>query len=517
MVFRRAGKTSPQTLTEEGRLMVLRGLLAAERCNLNLFRASARLTGFAQQLSEVLGEVQRAGLSPAALRQAAAELPTQEGLAYKLQDLASLLEQYLDWLKSHDLSDADALLRAAAGLARAVSPLDGRIGALWVDGFAEFNELELDLLSAVIPCCDRATLTFCLDAAPSRTSSWLSHWSPVGASFDNCRKRLASLAGVEMITETLQRQGGDHRFFKNPVLQHLETFWAAPRPYPDVAVAAGQLSSRDPSAVVCSLHQPTNVATRQTPPAAEIGDALRLVACVDREAEVTLAAREIVRFVRAGARYKDVSVLLRKLDPYYQTIQRVFSRYQIPFFLDRRESIAHHPLAELTRSALRVIAFGWQPEDWFAALKCGLVSAQDDEIDLLENESLARGWKGQAWLEPIHLRDVPKTVTERERLDQLETQLEQIRRRILPPFERFILDLGTSRNRPTGPQLASALRGLWSALNVGRQLEDWAAAEPADFASRAGVSAHETVWRQMNAWLDNAELAFPTDPRGRPG
>ena len=88
-------------------------------------------------------------------------------------------------------------------------------------------------------------------------------------------------------------------------------------------------------------------------------------------------------------------MLVRNLDPYNHLFQLVFGRYEIPFFLDRRESVSHHPLAELTRSALRVVAFDWKQEDWFAALKTGLVPAPDTEIDLLENEALERGWKGK--------------------------------------------------------------------------------------------------------------------------
>ena len=63
----------------------------------------------------------------------------------------------------------------------------------------------------------------------------------------------------------------------------------------------------------------------------------------------TFAAREILRHVRAGGRFRDVAVLARQLEPYQDVFRRVFTRYEIPFFLDRREPIAHHPLAELTR------------------------------------------------------------------------------------------------------------------------------------------------------------------------
>ena len=67
------------------------------------------------------------------------------------------------------------------------------------------------------------------------------------------------------------------------------------------------------------------------------------------EGEATPAAREIRRFLRAGGRFRKTAVLVRALEGYADTVRRVFARYEIPCFLDRREPVAHHPLAELTR------------------------------------------------------------------------------------------------------------------------------------------------------------------------
>src|SRR5207249_6332945 len=103
-------KPSPKMLDEEGRVMVLRGLLAKKRDELKLFRASARLAGFAQQLSVVLGELQRNQLTPESLTTLAGQMTEGEGLAFKLQDLATLLRDYLGWLEAHQLKDADCLL-----------------------------------------------------------------------------------------------------------------------------------------------------------------------------------------------------------------------------------------------------------------------------------------------------------------------------------------------------------------------------------------------------------------------
>src|SRR5919108_4437475 len=55
-VFDRLNQRPPELLAEEGRVMVFRALLEQRKDQLNLFRASARLPGFAQQLSRFMRE-----------------------------------------------------------------------------------------------------------------------------------------------------------------------------------------------------------------------------------------------------------------------------------------------------------------------------------------------------------------------------------------------------------------------------------------------------------------------------
>ena len=92
--------------------------------------------------------------------------------------------------------------------------------------------------------------------------------------------------------------------------------------------------------------------------------------CASVNAEAVFAAREICRFVRDGGRYRECAVLMRTLDGYHDVVRRVFTRYGIPMFIDRRETVTHHPMAELTRFALRVAAYGWQHDDWFGFPEC---------------------------------------------------------------------------------------------------------------------------------------------------
>jgi len=458
-------------LSEEGRLMVLRALLMRHAGELKLFRQSARRPGFARQLSQSLGELQQHQYTPARLRALARDRALSRELHDKLYDLALLLEAYLCWLTEHQLQDADRLLDAATEALRkhpGFPPSAFRLSGLWLDGFAEMTPQELDLLAALLPYAERATLAFCLEAEPETPASWLSLWSSIGKTFQQCRQRVAGLPDCTVSVEILDRASRKNRFAENRALRHLEQAW--PR---------SEVISEFPAA-----------------------DSIRLVLCTHPEIEATLAAREILKFTRTGGRFRESAVLVRNLDNYHKPLARVFRRYGIPFFLDRREPVAHHPLAELTRNALRTVAFDWQPDDWFAALKAGFSPVDETAIDRLENESLARGWKGARWREPFVLAENA----------ELGQALEQLRRRVMPPFQKLAGQLAQSRNRPAGLQLADALRRLWSELGVEETLARWSLAGAESQSPGDHPSVHQTVWDQMNAWLDNIALAFADEP-----
>lgn len=474
---------TPEWLDDEGRVMVLRALLARERDALRVFHATARLPGFATRLSLLLRELQRHQISPNRLIGLADRLAGQVQLHDKLHDFAHLLSGYLDWLQAHDLRDTNCVLDVATALLRSQpqSALPSprlKPGGLWLDGFAEMTAQELDLLASLVPLCERATLAFCLETELQHEPPWLSCWSVIGQTFLRCRQRIADIPGMRVEIETLCRDAGRSRFGLSPELAHLEKSWANP---PTLTAALDKnLTPRPP-------HLPSP------------SSAIFCAACADPDAEATLAAREIRRFVRAGGRFRETAVLVRSLDGYADTVRRVFARYEIPCFLDRREPVAHHPLAELTRYALRTVAFNWRQADWFGALKTGLVPAREEEIDWLENLALEFGWEGQTWRLPLA---VPNRTSD-------TGHAERLRQKLVLPFVALSQYTAAPLN---GQQLSAALRELWAALGVESTLESWSTAQPGHATGGHQPSAiHATVWGQMQVWRDNLERAFPVE------
>ena len=453
-IFQQLGASVPRFISEQGRTMVLRALLTEMEGELSIFRSAARCLGFAKEVSKQIREFQNHGLSAAEVKRIAAEVKAGHSAREKLRDLALVYARYCGWLKQQGLQDGDALLSAATELLEKSAANAIGFGGIWFDGFAQLTPQELEFLVATLRFARSGTLAFCVDADAAATSR-ISAGYLVSKLVARCRDEIEQRYGKGTVQfESQRRDAAQSRFSGSAALRHLEQCWQS----------AEQLD-------------------------AEVSGAVRVVRANDPEEEAIFVARDIVRHVRRGGRYREVALLLRDLQNNYpHVLRRVFGRYRIPFFMDHRESVAHHPMAELTRGALRSVAYNFQHHDWFATLKCGLVRAVAEDLDELENQALARGWQGAVWRNGF---SVPK-----DRI--LEKRLNRLRERVVGAFVTFANLIGV---RPEAEQLVGAIRALWEALSVEAQLEEWSGKD-------AESAVHSTVWDQMDGWLKDFELAF---------
>src|SRR5262249_4491645 len=137
-------------------------------------------------------------------------------------------------------------------------------------------------------------------------------------------------------------------------------------------------------------------ATETLPPPRSI----KLVEAPDRRTEVDACARRLRGLLRTGdksLRFRDIAVLVRDIDDYEQLINASFKEHEIPYFVDRRRSAAHHPLIQFTRAALLIARHNWPHEQVMTLLKSGLAGISEDDCDALENYCLLHRLRGSAW------------------------------------------------------------------------------------------------------------------------
>lgn len=496
-VLQEAGGGGVILLSDLGRRMMLKSILLAEKEKLpQLGRLHSR-PGFLASLAELVAELKVHLFSPRDLLALAAHASLGENLAQKLKEIA-LVYGRLEEKTAGSTADPEGLLSLLLQrLPRAASWLRGC--RVWVDGFATFNPLEYAVLKALLPFTEEMTVSLCLD--PENLAERPADYSPFAKPWQTRERflRLAARLPGEFKEEHLPPPA-ERRFKNAPELAYLESSffrYTAP-PYPGPV------------------------------------ERIRLVAAVNPRAEAAAIGRTIRRLLREGFRPGQIMVAVRSIDVYFPLLRRVLRDYEIPFFLDHRQPVAHHPLVEMLRAALEVLRTGWAYEPVFRYLKTGLAPLSRQETDLLENYVLAAGIRGHSWVSPAPWRYRPGVLwTENKpEVDQefsaspensaapddrhdLE-EINRLRRRAAAELLRLQKDIAAASGdqhpaRLPGRAWARLLTGLALALNVPQKLAYWSSA-----ALAAGdpdlARQHRQVWQAVTEVLDQLATALGETP-----
>lgn len=482
-VMQYTGGGAKPRLGELGKRMLLRALIQRHGDKLTLFRRAAGQPGFVDRLAGTLTELRQYKVTPddlAARVENVAEEPSVLGA--KMSDLHLI---YRDFVAEVDeqFTDPDDVLNVVADVLPDSGLLQG--AHVWVDGFAGFTPQEFAVLRALWSVASTMDVALCVDpvhvgAAPESGESdgvgSADMFTPTVETFE----QLTEMARAERIViEKPIVFPGDlpPRFARSERLTHLERelFRRPGRPFAEGADAS--------------------IAS----------EALRLVAAAGPRVEVEAVARQILRLSRErGWRFRDMAVIVHHLEPYEDLLISVFRDLNIPFFIDSRRPLTHHPLTELVRSLLEAYVGGWRTEAVIRCLKTDFFPVTRDEVDRLENYALEHGISGRGWIRTEPWQFVRRFTLEPEehRLTAGQrrelTDVNDIRDRALEPLRGMAALFNKGR---TGRDLAGAVWDVLEKLNVAVTLERWM--EAAEEAGRIDeVQEHERAWQGVLQLLD---------------
>ena len=114
---------------------------------------------------------------------------------------------------------------------------------------------------------------------------------------------------------------------------------------------------------------------------------LQIWSCLTQKEELELVARSIRQKLHQEQElsYKNFRILLGDVESYKLSLQTIFNQYQIPFYLGKSESMAHHPLTQFVESIGRLKRYYFRQEDLINLLRTGLyTNLSQEEIDSFE-------------------------------------------------------------------------------------------------------------------------------------
>lgn len=467
--------TARPALSRIGRQMIVQRILREAGGDLTVFHSSRAWPGLARRMADAIAEFHQYAKTPEDIDGLLAELQKDEPnrlTAAKFADIRLIFERYLGFIEGKSL-DPDLQLAAACSAVADSGLVRG--GRLWVDGFAGFTARELAVLIELLKAASDSHIALCLDPSDIDLASPPVEAIGQGGLFYPTRRTYAilhqeiskarlPLAEPIVLTKPVRFAGCEQ-------LAHVERSIFTPQPSRITAAAKIHIAS---------------------PP--------------DERAEVQFVTGQILELVRRGGyRYRDIAIIASDIARYQHYIKAYFDDYGVPFFIDRRKPLDHHPLLQLICSALQAVVGGFASRDVFVYVKTDLVPIDRCEVDELENYCVAFGVTGSDWTggEPWSFAS-----GEGEQFD--ERRVNCTRQNAVGPLLALRDALSTSDGQAKAidpGQFTRAVFALLDRLQVRGQLAGWIEQAVAA-GDHAAADEHRQVFDRVVDLFDELAQAF---------
>ncbi len=435
--FRRYINKKKNYLTPSGKQMLYYNAVAKSVSEGGLFARSAEKTGFIKEVSELICEMKRYLVTPEDLKAAMVE----EGslLFRKLKEFSKIYEKYNSFMKP-EFADSDEDFIVFADFVMESEEFSNT--HIWFDGFSDFLPQHYIVIKAFLKKAQSVHITLPIEENAEEDGVF----EPVIKSRE-ILKSLCKKTGARFYEQFCP----DECFtIKSPEISHLVKNW----------------------------DKRQNVYKNKT-------DNISVFLARDLYSETEQVAKKILKEVKNGTRFRDISIMCSDMEKYSHLIEAIFSDYKIPYFSDEEMPVTNHPIILTILAAFEISEENWSYESVFKYLRTGFIyekcengvkAIERDYIDMLENYVLRCGIRGKKewlceedWTEKEgRIFDV--ILQEKKKpLEDIEV-INSIRKTICKPFENFYKNTSGRKNVR---ELAFALYEFLCDINLyeGIQLE----------------------------------------------
>lgn len=370
-------------LSKCGKAMLIYSILQNQKNNLVFLNKSNDNVDLSMRM---VTELKKHGVSIESLKDEQEKIEDKY-LKSKLNDVILIYQNFEEKIKDKYIDETDLLSILAENIDKVDLLKDSEI---YIDEFAGFTEQEYLIIKKLIEIADEISISCTIDNLDFNTDP------NIDIFYQNkiTLKKIIDLAenkGIEYINlDKLNR-------FKNQELIHIENY----------------LYNRKIEKYEKELKN------------------VNLFLAKNEYTEIENVAKQIIKLVKdEGYRYKDISIITKSTDKYSNLARAIFSKYEIPIFIDEKRDLNQNILIQYVLSILEVFIKNYSYESVFNYLKTGFLEIDENAIFKLEKYCLKYGIKNNKFK-----KDFIYGINEKNQEEI--NNLNEIRKQVINPLNKL--------------------------------------------------------------------------------
>ena len=380
-VFEEVGysRAKGKTLDDIGKNLILRHMASGNEDKLTALSGIFSKLGYISEVKSVISEFMQYGIGTNELSNMIAMSEGKGILKAKLTDIKYLYEEFLKYINGKYITTEEILQKV-----RDAVPASKKLkkSIIVLDGYTGFTPVQLQLIQALLENCVDVYLTLLLDVRNGIESTvneqdifYMSYKTKAAL------EKLCADYGIDKKPDVMIKEEIPARFLYDRDGRSIEE---SGRSHDLIRLErelfrtgekadGGKLSGRG-----------------------DTGGNIRIFTGTDPDDEAMEAAVRIERLIREhGYHYRDIAVVSGDISTYMNACSRAFSKYDIPFFIDKTVPVLLNPMIEYIRAVFDVITDDLSYGSMFRYLRSMPGGFEKDDVDLLENYVLKYGIKGR--------------------------------------------------------------------------------------------------------------------------
>jgi len=385
-ILEEVGGLKRQDLSIFGKIMLLKQIFEDNKDKLKVYGNSYKQSGFLKEFEELITEFKQNLVESQSLTQAAQDMD-DEILIRKLSDIQLIYSEFIERTQNKYFDEEDktnlfiSLIKESAYI---------KSSKIWIDGFESFNRQRLHLIKNLCDYSKSVTLSLNID------SSY----------FDNLEVK-DDFEAFKIIYDTYH------------TLKNFDT---------DIEIISVR-ENKSPSTEIKAIEK--NIFSLNIEEYKNNTDKINIFSSLNPYSETQKTAAKIISLVRdKNLRWRDIKVAVGNMEVYETNIKRIFSQFEIPFFLDVKRDILSNPLCKYIFSILDMFIWNFKHDNVFEYLKTGFSPLNINQVQYLENHALQFGIEGDKWFREFKSFDKDGNQITAEKND-----IEQYRKLFAQDFE----------------------------------------------------------------------------------